>query len=137
MDISPQRAATTTIDIQTSGVSWAAILAGAVAAAAFSLMLTALGAGLGLSAVSPWSGSGVSGTTFKVGTGIYLLVVAVMASSMGGYLAARLRTRWIGLHNHEIFFRDTAHGLVTWAFATLLSAAGLGAATSSIVGSAS
>ena len=64
----------------------------------------------------------VSATTFKVGSGIYLLVVAVMSSSIGGYLAARLRTRWTGLHTNEVFFRDTAHGLITWAFATVISA---------------
>src|SRR5262245_37786235 len=90
--------AATIVDIQTTGVAWPAIAAGAVTAAALTLFLVALGAGLGLSSVSPWSGSGLSATTFKVGTGIYLLVVAVMASAIGGYLAARLRTRWVGLH---------------------------------------
>jgi hypothetical protein len=137
MDISTQPGTTTIVDVQTSGVSWPAIAAGAVTAAALTLMLIALGAGLGLSAVSPWPGSGVSGTTFKVGTGIYLLVVAVMASSVGGYLAARLRTRWTGLHTNEVFFRDTAHGLIAWALATLVGAAVLGSAASNIAGSAS
>jgi hypothetical protein len=58
----------------------------------------------------------------------------VMASAMGGYLAARLRTRWIGVNTNEVFFRDTAHGLITWAFATVLSASVLGAAATHIVG---
>ena len=123
-------------NVQTSGVSWSAVAAGAVTAAALTLLLVAFGAGLGLSAVSPWSGSGVSGSTFKIGTGIYLLVVAVMASAVGGYLAARLRSPWTGIHTNEVFFRDTAHGLISWAFATILSAAALGAATSNIVGGA-
>jgi len=123
---------TTVIDVQTSGVSWPAIAAGAVTAAALTLLLLALGAGLGLSSVSPWTGSGVSATTFKVGAGIYLCCVAVMASAVGGYLAARLRTRWTGLDTNEVFFRDTAHGLTTWAFATVLSASVLGAATTHI-----
>lgn len=127
---------TTIIDVQTTGISWAAIAAGAVVAAALTLLLVALGVGLGLSAVSPWSGAGVSGTTFKIGTGIYLLVVAIMASAVGGYLAARLRTRWSGLNTNEVFFRDTAHGLIAWAFATVLSASVLGAATTHIVGGA-
>ena len=134
MDNSQQFARTTVLDVQTSGVSWSAVAAGAVTAAALTLLLIAFGAGLGLSAVSPWSGSGVSGSTFKVGTGIYLLVVAVMASALGGYLAARLRIPWTGIHTNEVFFRDTAHGLLSWAFATILSAAALGAATSNIVG---
>jgi hypothetical protein len=111
-----------------SGVSWAAIAAGAVAAAALALVLIAFGAGLGLSSVSPWSDSGVSAATFKAGTGIYLVIVAVMSSAVGGYLAARLRTRWVNVHSNEVFFRDTAHGFLAWAFATLLSASALSSA---------
>ncbi|HEY1978950.1 MAG TPA: hypothetical protein VGH13_02605 [Xanthobacteraceae bacterium] len=120
--------ASTTVDAQ-SGVSWAAIAAGAVGAAALALLLIAFGAGLGLSSVSPWSDSGVSAATFKTGTGIYLVVVAVMSSAVGGYLAARLRTKWVGIHTNEVFFRDTAHGFLAWAFATLLSASALSTAT--------
>ena len=122
------RAASTIVDAQ-SAVSWGAIAAGAVGAAALTLVLIALGAGLGLSAVSPWSDSGVSASTFKTGTGIYLVIVAVMSSAVGGYLAARLRTKWVGVHTHEVFFRDTAHGFIAWAFATLLSATALSAVT--------
>ena len=122
------RAASTIVDAQ-SAVSWGAIAAGAVGAAALALLLIAFGAGLGLSAVSPWSDSGVSASTFKTGTGIYLVCVAVMSSAVGGYLAARLRTKWVGAHTHEVFFRDTAHGFIAWAFATLLSATALSSVT--------
>jgi hypothetical protein len=122
------RAASTTVDAQ-SAVSWGAIAAGAVGAAALALLLIAFGAGLGLSAVSPWSDSGVSASTFKAGTGIYLVCVAVMSSAVGGYLAARLRTKWVGVHSNEVFFRDTAHGFIAWAFATLLSASALASVT--------
>jgi hypothetical protein len=119
-----------------SAVSWASIAAGAVVAAAVSLALLALGAGLGLSSVSPWADSGVSATTFKNASGIYLVLVAVMSSAIGGYLAARLRSKWPGIHTNEVFFRDTAHGFVTWAFATVLGAGVLGAATTHIVAGA-
>lgn len=122
------RAASTIMDAQ-SAVSWGAIAAGAVGAAALALLLIAFGAGLGLSAVSPWSDSGVSASTFKTGTGIYLVIVAVMSSAVGGYLAARLRSKWVGAHSHEVFFRDTAHGFIAWAFATLLSATALSSVT--------
>lgn len=122
----------TVVDVQTSGVAWSAVAAGAVTSAALTLLLLALGAGLGLSSISPWSESGVSATTFKIGAGVYLCCVAVMASAIGGYLAARLRTRWDGLNTNEVFFRDTAHGLTAWAFATVLSATVLGAATTHI-----
>ncbi len=121
------RPASTIVDAQ-SGVSWAAIAAGAVAAAALALVLIAFGAGLGLSAVSPWSNSGVSAATFQTGAGIYLVIVAVMSSAVGGYLAARLRTKWVNVHTNEVFFRDTAHGFLAWAFATLLSASVLSSA---------
>jgi hypothetical protein len=126
METSPSGTATL-IEVQSSGISWAAIAAGGVTSAALTLILVAFGAGIGLSSISPWAGSGVSATTFKIGSGIYLVIVAVMASAVGGYLAARLRTRWTGLNTNEVFFRDTAHGLLAWAFATVLSASVLGA----------
>jgi len=116
------------VDAQ-SGVSWAAVVAGAVATAALTLLLVAFGAGLGLSAISPWSDSGVSASTFNIGTGIYLIIVGVMSSAIGGYLAGRLRTKWIGVHSNEVFFRDTAHGFLAWAFATLISATALASTT--------
>ena len=136
MDSAITTTPTSVIDLQSSGVSWASVAAGAVAAAALTLLLVAFGAGVGLSAVSPWSDAGVSGSTFKTATGIYLVVVGVMASTVGGYLAARLRTKWTGIHTHEAFFRDTAHGLLAWAFATTLSASVLGAATTHLVSGA-
>ena len=118
-------------------VSWAAIAAGAVAAAALTLVLLAFGAGMGFSAVSPWGNSGVSARTFEIGTGLYLIVVAMLVSTIGGYVAGRLRTKWVGVHTHEVFFRDTAHGFLAWALAAVLGAAILTAAASNIAGGAS
>lgn len=118
-----------------SAVSWAAIAAGAVAACAFSLFLAQLVAGLGLVAVSPWSGQGASATTLHVGGGIALILMAVMASALGGFIAGRLRTRWVGIHVDETYFRDTAHGLLAWAFATILTASVLASAGTAIVAS--
>jgi hypothetical protein len=59
-----------------------------------------------------------------------------MASAVGGYLAGRLRHLWLGTHPHEAFFRDTAHGLITWAVATVASVALLGTVTSNLTGTA-
>ena len=112
-----------------SGVSWPAVAAGAVAAAALTLLLIAFGAGIGFSSISPWSDTGVSASTFEVGTGIYLVIVGVMSSAVGGYLAGRLRTKWTSVHTNEVFFRDTAHGFLAWGFATLLSATILSTST--------
>jgi hypothetical protein len=129
-------ASTTHEESAASAVSWAAVAAGAVAAAALTLVLVAFGAGMGFSAVSPWSNAGASATTFKVATGIYLCVAAMLASTLGGYLAGRLRTKWTGLRTDEVVFRDTAHGFLAWGFATVVTAALLGSAMSSIVGGA-
>jgi hypothetical protein len=117
-----------------AGVSWPSIVAGAVAACAITLVLLAFGAGLGLSAVSPWSGSGVSATTFKITTGLYLIVIAMIASSIGGYLAGRLRSSWTGVHTDEVYFRDTAHGFIAWALGSLIGAAVLATPGSSLIG---
>jgi hypothetical protein len=119
-----------------SAISWAAVAAGGFAAAALTLILMAFGAGMGFSAVSPWGNSGVSATTFSVGTGLYLIVIAMLSSTVGGYLAGRLRTRWTSVHTDEVYFRDTAHGFMAWASATVLSAALLGAAGTAIVSGA-
>lgn len=119
-----------------SAVSWAAILAGATASAAISLILVAFGVGVGFSVVSPWSDQGVSATTFTISAGLYLIVIAMLSSTIGGYLAGRLRSRWTTVHEHERYFRDSAHGVVTWALATVVTAALLGGATTAIIGAA-
>jgi hypothetical protein len=117
-----------------SAASWPAIFAGAFVAAAASLLLISLGSGIGFASVSPWPNRGISVTTFAMTTAIWLIVTQWISSGLGGYIAGRLRTRWIGTHAHEVFFRDTAHGLVTWAVATVLIAAVAAASVVSGVG---
>ena len=123
-----------TVESSKSAVSWGAIIAGAVVAAAVSLILLALASGLGLASVSPWPNSGASLTTFSVMTAIGLIVVQWVASGFGGYVTGRLRTKWTGTHTHEVFFRDTAHGFIMWALSTVLVASLLASATASLVG---
>lgn len=106
-----------------SAVSWAAIFAGAAGAAALSLILVILGTGLGFSAVSPWEMKGVSAGKIGFAAIVWLGFTQLAASGLGGYLAGRLRTRWTAAHTDEVYFRDTAHGFLTWALATLLTAA--------------
>jgi hypothetical protein len=115
-------------------VAWGAIFAGAAAAAALSLILLMLGVGLGLSSVSPWASEGASATALGVSTIVWLTVTQLLASGMGGYLAGRLRTRWTHTHLDEVYFRDTAHGFLAWAVATLATAALLTSVIGSIVG---
>jgi hypothetical protein len=124
--LDPPRAAVTVHQAETptrSAASWPAIIAGALVAIAVSVVLFALGSGLGFAAISPWQNQGVSATTFAVTTAIWFIVVQWLSSAVGGYIAGRLRTRWLGTHPHEVFFRDTAHGFVTWALATVAVAA--------------
>ena len=116
-----------------SAVSWGAILAGAAGAAALALILFILGTGLGLSSLSPWSNHGASATTIGVATIVWLIFTHLAASGMGGYLAGRLRTKWVAVHADEVYFRDTAHGFLAWAVATLVTAALLTSAVTAIV----
>jgi hypothetical protein len=127
-------AAIDTGDSSQSAVSWAAIFSGATVAIALSLVLVSLGAGLGLTSLSPWPNEGASAKTFAITTGIGLIVVQWLASGTGGYITGRLRTKWVGTHTHEVFFRDTAHGLLTWALAALVGSVFLASAASSVVG---
>jgi hypothetical protein len=115
-------------------VTWSAVFAGAAVAAAVSLILVVLGSALGLSSISPWEGQGASAAAFGVGAAIWLVVTQWIASGLGGYLTGRLRVRWVGVHTHEVFFRDTAHGFLAWAVATLTGVAMLAIAGSLAAG---
>ena len=116
-----------------SAVSWGAIFAGAVGAAVLSLVLFVLGTGLGLAVVSPWARDGISGTAAGVSTIVWVTVVQLLASVLGGYLAGRLRSRWVTVHTDEVFFRDTAHGFLAWGVSTLLMATLLSSAAGALV----
>ena len=120
-----------TASASSSAVSWASIFAGATGAAALSLILLMLGTGLGLSSVSPWAHDGISKTSFGVSTVLWVTFTQLVASGMGGYLAGRLRTKWVEIHGDEIYFRDTVHGFLAWAVSSLVTAALL----TSVVGS--
>jgi hypothetical protein len=108
---------------RSSGVSWVAIFAGTVATATLSPVLLLLGTGLGFSSTSPWGNRGVSAAMNGIATIVWLTFTQLAASGMGGYLSGRLRTKWAEVHTDEVFFRDTAHGFLAWAVATLLTAA--------------
>jgi hypothetical protein len=105
-----------------SAVSWGAIIAGAVAAVATTIILLILGTGIGFSMISPWSGAGASAATVGVSAVIWLIVVQWLSSGVGGFLAGRLRSKWVRLHSNEVFFRDTAHGFLAWAAASVAGA---------------
>jgi hypothetical protein len=121
-------------DAFSSGVSWGAVIGGAFVAAALSLIMLALGAGLGLSAVSPWSDARASPASLGTVAIVWLIITQLVASAMGGYLAGRLRTRWHAIHNDEVHFRDTANGFLAWAVAVVITVAFLTSAATSMAG---
>jgi hypothetical protein len=112
------------------------VFGGAAAGAATSLILFALGTGIGLSSVSPWSNSGATANAVGKGAIVWLILTQIIASAIGGYLAGRLRTKWVHTHTDEVYFRDTAHGFLVWAVAMVITAGFLASATSSMVGGA-
>lgn len=122
------------VPINNSAVSWGAIFAGAAAAASLALIMLMLGSGLGLMSVSPWQNQGADAGTIGIVTIVWLAVTQIIASGMGGYLAGRLRTKWADTHVDEIYFRDTAHGFLTWAVALLVSTILLTTTVGSIAG---
>jgi len=121
------------LESSASAVNWGPIIAGSVIAAALSLLLLLVGTGFGFTMVSPWGGS-ASATTLGVSAAIWLVVVQWLSAGVGGYLTGRLRTKWTGIHTHEVGFRDTAHGFLAWALSTLFVAALLGSTISSVLG---
>ena len=121
-------------EARSSGVSWGAVFGGAFVAAALYLILLALGAGMGLSAVSPWANTGASGSTIGTMALVWLILIEVVASALGGYLTGRLRTKWAQIHTDEVFFRDTANGFLAWAVALVLSVTFLTSAAATMVG---
>lgn len=126
-------------------ISWRAIIAGAVGSIVATIILLLLGAGIGLSAISPWSGVGASAAAVGVSTIIGLIAVQWLSSAFGGFLAGRLRARWTNVNADEVTFRDTAHGFLAWALASLvgvmffasITSAGIGGLARGVGGAAS
>lgn len=123
-------------EAHSSGVSWSAVIAGAFVAAALSLALLALGTGIGLSISSPWTNRGASSAAVGWTTIGWIILIQIIASSIGGYLAGRLRTKWVSVHTHEVYFRDTAHGFLVWAVALVVTAGFLTSAAAAAIGAA-
>ena len=120
-------------DISVSAVSWAAVFAGAFGAVAVSVILIELGLGLGFASVSPWTTTGASLATLGVMGGIWLIITQWISAGIGGYLAGRLRTKWVGVHTDEVFFRDTAHGFLAWSLATAIGVLLIAAGSASLL----
>jgi hypothetical protein len=123
-------------DIRGAAITWSSVLGGAIVVAATSLILMALGAGLGLSTISPFSDLRTSSKVIGGATIAWLIIWQFLSGSLGGYLAGRFRNRWSGIHTDEVYFRDTAHGFLAWALAFVVSGAFLATATTFLAGAA-
>ena len=102
-------------------IHWTPILAGTVAAAALAFVLHAFGGaiGLALSSTAPtWRDASFA---LWLLSGVYLVLAALAAYGLGGYVAGRFRFRIEGLTHDEVEFRDGIHGMLVWALATLLT----------------
>nr|WP_250808672.1 hypothetical protein [Neorhizobium tomejilense] len=122
----------TPVESSKSAIAWGPIFGGAVAATGISLILILFGSGLGLTMISPWSGESSSAATVGISAAIWLVVVQWLSAALGGYLTGRLRTKWAAVHTDEVFFRDTAHGFVSWAVATVFVAGFLASSLGSL-----
>jgi hypothetical protein len=118
--------------VNSSAVAWGAIIAGAFSATVVTLVLSVLGAGFGLALHTPGASPEHSIAALSIVSVCWLIVVQWISSGLGGYLAGRLRTKSVGVHSDEVFFRDTAHGFLAWCIATLFSVAVVASAASSI-----
>jgi hypothetical protein len=108
-------------------ISWGAIFAGAIIALATQLVLTLIGAAVGLATLNPATGQNPSGTTLGIGAGVWLVISSLVSLFMGGYIAGRLGGT----------FNGWLHGLATWAIVTMLTILLLTTAAGGLIGTAS
>jgi hypothetical protein len=106
-----------------AATDWGAIIGGALGAIVVSMILFTAGSGFGLSTLEPWTFANEAPETFAITAGIWLIVMQWLSAAFGGYFAGRLRAKCTGIRTDEVLFRDTAHGLLAWALATVAVAA--------------
>jgi len=113
---------TAPLEVATSFVQWSAAIGGALVALALSLVLMAFGSALGLAVVSSSPTWRDASPALAVGSGIYLLLTALVSFGLGGYVAGRLRERWHPTASANVVeFRDGTHGVLAWAIAAVVS----------------
>ncbi len=122
MDTTINETYVSTESASATGVAWPAIIGGAFAAAGLTLVLSPLGAAMGFAWTSPWNSEGF-GKAITIMGAVWLIIVQWLSSGFGGYLTGRLRRKWPAtVHTHEVFFRDTVHGFLSWALASVMGA---------------
>jgi hypothetical protein len=115
--------ATTPVEVRTDLLHWGPVIAGALVASAFLLVLITFGTSLGLSVASTAPTWRDTSRALALASGLYLVVTAIVSFGFGGYVAGRLRRSWhTALHRDFTEFRDGAHGLTAWALAVMITA---------------
>jgi hypothetical protein len=115
-------------------LSWGAIIAGGLCAAAISFVLLTFGSAIGLSAVSPWPNAGLSPTVALVIASLWAALAQVVGFASGGYVAGRVRNSWGSVVvAHERRFRDGMHGFIVWAVGLLVGAALVASAAGGLI----
>lgn len=102
-------------------IQWTAVVAGTLVASALALVLHAFAGGIGLSVSSTAPTWRDASFALVLLSGLYLIVVALLAYGLGGYVAGRVRGSFGARDADEVETRDGGHGLLTWALATLLT----------------
>ncbi len=105
-----------------SYLEWGPVIAGALGAAAISLVFFTFGSAIGLSVVSPYPYAGLSFNVFIILAALFAALVQVGSFAAGGYLAGRMRTPWLSGVESERQFRDGSHGFAVWAVGILIGA---------------
>ena len=108
--------------IASGPIQWSAVFAGGVAAAAVGFVLHGFAAAIGLSVISVAPTWRDASFALVLLSGLYLVLAAVVAYGFGGYVAGRLRTPLGTGPGGEVGFGDGMHGILAWAFATVLTA---------------
>jgi hypothetical protein len=119
MPITSERVVTPTVSV--TYVQWGPIIAGAFTAAALATVLHAFAGAIGLAVGSgspTWRDASIG---LMILSGIYLILVALSSYGLGGYIAGLLRERFDTVAADQVEFRDSLHGLIVWAVATLLT----------------
>ena len=97
-------------------VIWGAVFAGVVLTFAVQLLLSLLGLGIGMTTIDPAQTGGTpEASSLSIGAGAWWTISYMVALAIGGYVAARLAG--VGVRGDGVI-----HGLLTWAFALLVSA---------------
>ena len=107
---------------RTNFVEWGPVLAGAVLAAALSFVLLTFGTAIGLSATSPWPGSGISAKVLASLAVFWVMAQQIGAFMVGGYVAGRMRAKWHEPNQDEVEFRDGLHGGLVWGVGIAIGA---------------